>query len=137
MVSSIKESGWPSLGIYLTLFLVLLLLTPSLAQLKGKFMLVLSGNETWKSYYANNLTETSLLFSDQEFPDNDTSLVPPTSGNRIVFNFHLYTKDFAVWNVTIPRFRQANFLTRGYTVNGEDLWVKSLQVRRTHHHNNR
>lgn len=101
---------------------------PSLGELKGKFMFILSGNETWKSYYAEQLTPCNLLFSDKEFSDNDTSLTPPESGNRIIFNFKLYAEHFSVWQNTIPPFRQANFLTRMYTANDETLWNLSKQA---------
>ena len=91
-------------------------------------MFILSGNEVWKSYYALELTPCNLAFSDQEFLDNDTSLVPPKSGNRIIFNFKLNPENFQVWQNTIPPFRAANFLTRGYTPNDEALWNLAKKV---------
>lgn len=101
---------------------------PSVDELKGKFMFILSGNEVWKSYYAEQLTPCNLVFSDKEFSDNDPTVTPPTSGNRIIFNFGIYVEDYQIWQLTIPPFRKANFLTRAYLANDAILWDFAKQA---------
>jgi len=113
LVSSVRKNGWPTVG-----------------QLKNKFLFVLTGNTEWKANNAAKNPRNRTCFSDHDLPDNTTNVTPPLSGNEVFFNTHLLASDFSSWSKTIPPFRAAGFLTRGWVIdiNDEDLWRMSLQA---------
>lgn len=90
--------------------------------MRGKFIFCLSGNKEWKQEYADTDLKKALCFSDKDESGSDSGLQPPTSGNIIFFNFHVYTRDLNNWSQSIPRFTAKNMFTRAYVANGENLW---------------
>jgi len=111
LVSSLRAKGWPTL-----------------CNLTGNFMFVLSGYEKWKSFYADQTTNTTLCFADKEELDNDSSIRPPLAGTRIFYNFHIFNDHYDIWKNTIPRYRQQGFITRGFLVNDKSLWKKAMEA---------
>jgi hypothetical protein len=98
----------------------------ALAALRGKFIFCLSGNKRWKGYYADKDPAQRLCFADIDVTDNQAAEQPPQTGNRIVANFHLFGADHPKWQQSVPRFRAANWLVRGYVLNGSGLWQNAL-----------
>jgi Phosphoinositide phospholipase C, Ca2+-dependent len=98
---------------------------PTLSEMQNKFLFCLSGNDDWKSYYANDNIAQRLCFSDQDESDSDKHLTPPTTGNIVVFNFHIYTRDIDIWTKTVPLFKAKNYLVRVYEASSSDLWDAS------------
>jgi len=101
---------------------------PTLSQMQNKFLFCLSGDADWKSYYANDNIIQRLCFSDQDESDSNKHLSPPTSGNIVVFNFHIYTSEIDTWTKTIPLFKAKNYLVRVYEASSEKLWDASMSA---------
>lgn len=99
---------------------------PALSVLRGKFIFCLSGNKRWKAYYADKDPAQRLCFADVDLPDNQAAEKPPQTGNRIVANFNLHSANQPKWQQSVPRFRAANWLVRGYVLNGSGLWQNAL-----------
>ena len=110
-VSYVKANGWPEVE-----------------TLRGKFVFCLSGNDEWKSYYAQDDPLHRLCFADQGFDDSKNVSVP-TSGQRIIFSSNLFSDNFDTWKTSITSLRGANLITRGYVLNGEGLWDKAKQAK--------
>lgn len=96
---------------------------PTLTQLKGKFIVVLTGEEEYKSRYAKTEPKKRLCFADKDF-DADQK---PVSQTRVFFNYHLYSSEKNKW---CPVFREAagraNAIIRGYELDGKQLWNDAL-----------
>jgi Phosphoinositide phospholipase C, Ca2+-dependent len=99
---------------------------PALSVLRGKFIFCLSGTKKWKAYYADKDPAQRLCFADIDVPDNQAATQPPQTGNRIVANMNLFSANVAKWRQSVPRFRAANWLVRGYVLNGSTLWQNAL-----------
>jgi len=95
---------------------------PQIDQMLGKVIFCLTGNSDWKKMYADSsdLLTTRLCFSD----DDSEYETPPTTGNRVFFNFDTKKKD--KWNETIKKYSKNHLITRVYEVNDADLWEKAL-----------
>lgn len=109
LVKNVAAHGWPTLG-----------------KLRGKFCFCLSGNEKWKSHYADTKPVQRLCFADFAVQDDDAAARPPQSGNRAIANYNLFNAQFPTWRKTVPRFRSANMLVRGYLLNKTTLWQRAL-----------
>jgi hypothetical protein len=96
---------------------------PTLNQLRGKFIVVLSGDSDAKAAYSNEDPRERLCFADKD-RDADES---PESNTRVFFNYHLYESDHDEWG---PVFRaQATnpaSICRGYVINEGDFWDNAL-----------
>lgn len=101
---------------------------PTLSAMRNKFLFCLSGTAEWKNYYANDNIAQRLCFSDQDESDSDKHLTPPTTGNFVVFNFHIYSSDIDTWTKTIPLFKAKNYLVRAYIASSEKLWDASMSA---------
>lgn len=101
---------------------------PQLVNMKDKFIFCLSGTEAWKNFYASLDPHSRLCFCDQDFDDNNSSIFPPSSGNVIFFNTHLFSAHHDKWKITIPRFKAKNLIVRAYEIDGEALWQNSLSA---------
>ncbi|TDW52756.1 calcium-dependent phosphoinositide phospholipase C [Flavobacterium sp. 270] len=95
---------------------------PQIDQMSGKIIFCLTGNPDWKKTYADSsdLLTNRLCFSDNGAEEE----APPTTGNRIFFNFDIKKKD--KWNDMIKKYSTNNLITRVYEVNNPDLWEKAL-----------
>jgi hypothetical protein len=96
---------------------------PTLEDLRGRFILVLSGDEPTKASYAGS-GRNRLCFADQRLGDGDArpSL---TEGDRVFFNLNA-TEDWD-WHGALRWFaRQRGFITRAYVANSVDLWSRLL-----------
>jgi hypothetical protein len=109
MVQNAAAHGWPVLG-----------------ALRGKFIFCLSGNKRWKGYYADKNPAQRLCFADVDVPDDQAAEEPPQTGNRIIANLNLHSVNQPKWTQSVPRFRAANWLVRGYVLNGSALWQNAL-----------
>jgi hypothetical protein len=110
-VAYVKANGWPEVD-----------------DLRGKFVFCLSGNADWKSYYAQTNPRARLCFADKDFDDGKTVTVP-TTGQQIIYLSNLYSSNFDIWKNSIASLRAANLITRGYVLNGEDLWNKAKDAK--------
>lgn len=96
----------------------------------GKFIFCLSGNASWKAEYAtHDLLTERLCFSDVDFSDSEDGVKPPTSGNFVFFNFHIFHAHRKVWMKTIPPFTESNFITRAYEVDSSSNWGDCLSAK--------
>lgn len=96
--------------------------------LKGKFIFCLSGNSTWKAEYAMQNLPARACFSDLDLSDANPDVHPPSSGNIVFFNFHIYDKDRDVWMNTIPPFTASHLITRTYVSNSETNWTNCIKA---------
>ena len=109
LVANLKAQGWPLL-----------------ADLTGKFLFCLAGNEEWKSYYADHLPTQRLCFADLDMEVNPLYPWAPTvTGNRAIINLHLYSDQYALWDVLISGLRPQRLVVRGWVINSSDLWKKA------------
>ena len=84
----------------------------------------MSGTESWKSNYADDNPKQRLCFADCEVDDDDPDAAAFT-GNHAIANMNLFTSHHGIWSGTIPRFRQAHQLVRGYELGSSGLWSKA------------
>ncbi|QHW00190.1 Ca2+-dependent phosphoinositide-specific phospholipase C [Spirosoma endbachense] len=105
LCENVELTGWPTLG-----------------DMRNRFIFCLSGNEDWKSYYANTNQQGCLCFADMDRPDDESNPDVPTTGSRVVINMHIYSDDHDKWAQSIPAYAAKNLLVRVYIANGEDLW---------------
>lgn len=106
LVAGAMASGWPALD-----------------DLRGRFVIVLSGDEPTKAHYAGS-GRNRLCFADLRLSAGDPrpSL---TEGDRVFFNLNA-TEDWA-WNEVLRWFaEQPGFITRAYVANSADLWNRLL-----------
>jgi len=103
---------------------------PSIEAMRGKFIFCLSGNKDWKSRYSKEqLLDNRYCFSDMDLPDNDPTLTPPSDGNIVFFNFHIFQSNKAIWKKIVPKFAEQNLITRAYEVNSESNWIACLEAK--------
>ena len=96
---------------------------PSLEELRGRFILVLSGDEQTKASYARS-SRGRLCFADQRLRESD-QLPSVASGNRVFFNLNA-TEDWS-WGDRLQWFaQQPGFVTRAYVANSAELWNRLL-----------
>jgi Phosphoinositide phospholipase C, Ca2+-dependent len=92
---------------------------PTLAELRGRYILCLSGDEATKRNYAR-ANNVRLCFADQKIDESD-SLPSTASGDRVFFNYN--ATETWPWHDRIRWFAaQDAFVTRAYVVNSQDLW---------------
>ena len=109
LVAKIQENGWPLL-----------------ADLKGQFLFCLSGNEEWKSLYADCNTDERLCFADFDVPVIPfMPVVPEVSGNRAIATLHLYSDQYSWWAPIVAGLRAQRVIVRGWVINSEGLWDKA------------
>ncbi len=96
---------------------------PTLGELKGKFIICLTGDKNAKSFYARTSPSVRLCFADM---DADPGSVPD-SEYHVFFNFHLYTDEMKKWK---PVLRECAFdnaaVVRAYVLNNGKLWYNAL-----------
>jgi Phosphoinositide phospholipase C, Ca2+-dependent len=107
LVAELQEHGWPTL-----------------ADLKGQFLFCLSGNEKWKSLYADCNTDERLCFADLDI-DVLMPFAPTISGNRAIMTLHLYSDQYGIWAPIVAGLRAQSLIVRGWVVNSEELWKKA------------
>jgi hypothetical protein len=95
---------------------------PSLADLRGKFVFCLSGNEKTKARYARG-GKARLCFADQSIGDPAKFVYKP-EGRRIFLNCDV-RKPMDWQRVRKWMTVQRGLVVRGYVINDELLWKKS------------
>lgn len=96
---------------------------PPLEDLRGRFVLCLSGDERTKASYARS-SRDRLCFADRRVREGDP-LPSASDGHRVFFNFNV-TEDWS-WDERLRWFaRQHGFITRAYVVNSSDLWDRVI-----------
>ena len=109
LVSGARETGWPKLG-----------------ELESKFIFVFTGNSRRKAAYAAQKSHQRLCFADRDLKVSPPEFPDLHTGNRLFLNFHLRYRTSPIWHNTLQAFaRQPGFVTRGYVINREDLWVRA------------
>ena len=94
-----------------------------LDELRGRFVLVLSGDEPTKASYARS-GRHRLCFADRRVRQGDRR-PSVASGDRVFFNLNA-TEDWA-WDDSMAWFaRQPGFITRAYVANSAGLWDRLL-----------
>ena len=101
-----KDNGWPRLD-----------------ELKGKFIICLTGNSDDKKTYAEKSPRNRLCFADKDTKVNEM----PSSTHRVFFNFHIYHSKRAEW---MRIFKQctakSNVIVRAYIANSKESWDDCL-----------
>jgi hypothetical protein len=96
---------------------------PTLNQLRGKFILVVSGDGDAKEEYAHDNPRARYCFADKDFGQDEA----PHSQTRVFFNYHLYENDYDEWG---PVFRaqasRPETIMRGYVIDEGDFWGDAL-----------
>ena len=94
---------------------------PTLGEMRGRFLLCLTGKESWKRQYSERQPRVRLSFADLEL-DADSSAPNPTTGSRVFLNLHyappLTLKPALKW----IRENQA-FVSRVYRINSQTAWA--------------
>lgn len=114
LCANVVQTGWPLL---------------SSPDLKGKFIFCLSGNADWKAQYAHTNLDQRYCFSDRNESDSDSSLEPPTSGDIVFFNIHIYDSNSKTWMKTIPPFSASHLIVRTYVSNSETNWNNCITAK--------
>jgi hypothetical protein len=113
LCQNVVENGWPTIDS---------------DALKGKFIFCLSGNSTWKAEYATQNLPARTCFSDLDLPASNPDVYPPSTGNIVFFNFHIYEKDSSTWMNTIPPFTTSHLITRTYISNSATNWTNCIRA---------
>lgn len=97
---------------------------PTLAELRGRFVFCLSGNEPAKVSYAR--ARGRVCFADRTLTFGEVKKKPDdTAGDRVFFNFDL--DPVQAWRTHLEWFfRRQGFVTRGYTLNDGTIWERAL-----------
>jgi hypothetical protein len=111
LVAHVRANGWPEVE-----------------SMRGKFVFCLSGNASWKSYYARTKVRSRLCFADIDFA-GDKAVTVPSSGQQIIYSAKLELDDADSWSKSIAALRAANLITRGYILNAEDVWTKAKRAK--------
>jgi hypothetical protein len=100
------ENGWASLG-----------------DLKGKFIICVTGSGDLKAAYAANQPKERLCFADKDIDADGT----PDDNERIFFNFHIFHSDRDKWMKTFrDNSGKPNVIIRAYEANSADNWGDCL-----------
>ena len=113
LCENVTKYGWPVL---------------SSPELKNKFIICLSGNEDWKSEYSRSGLDKLFCFCDADKSASDIDVYPPTKGNIVFFNFHIYDNNRDAWMNSIPRFASRKLITRTYVTNSEKNWNNCIKA---------
>lgn len=100
---AVTESGWPSLK-----------------ELRGKFLICLSGDSQSTAFYSSTNPAIRLCFADLEMK-RDTDL--PIANNVIFFNYNLGTDEISRWSpvLRLAASQMPNSIIRAYELNGQKL----------------
>ncbi|TYP98797.1 calcium-dependent phosphoinositide phospholipase C [Tenacibaculum adriaticum] len=110
LATNVSQYGWPSIN-----------------EMRGKYIFVLTGNESWGETYAGiNLRDSRLCFTMKEMPADREDVYPPNGGNKVFFNFHIYNSNKDKWTKSIPRFASKNYISRVYIANSQDNFDNSI-----------
>lgn len=92
---------------------------PTLRELKGKFIVCVTGNEKDKGTYARTGARQRLCFADKDTDVDET----PSDDNRVFFNFHIYHSNRSKWMATFKACAdKPNVIVRAYEADSEDNW---------------
>lgn len=96
---------------------------PMLEELKGKFLVCLTGDSNDKQKYAETDARTRLCFADKDTPVDEI----PEDENRVFFNFHIYHSERDKWMKTFDACKnRKDAIIRAYVANSEDNWNDCL-----------
>lgn len=96
---------------------------PTLESLRGKFIIVISGDSDAKLAYSNDNPRERLCFADKD-RDQDEA---PESNTRVFFNYHLYENDQDEWGPVFEgQATNPASVCRGYVINEGDFWGEVL-----------
>ncbi len=96
----------------------------TLNELKGSFIICVTGNGELKEIYATTEAKQRLCFADKD-TDADGS---PDDDNRIFFNFHIFHSNRDKWMKTFKdNSGKANVIIRAYEANSADNWGDCLE----------
>lgn len=96
---------------------------PTLRDLRGKYLICLTGNKDDKAKYAATEPKLRLCFADLDCGASQD----PISADRVFFNYHLYSSEKDEWEAVFKKAAgRKNAIIRGYVLNGKDLWNNAL-----------
>lgn len=96
---------------------------PYLEELKGKFIICLTGNSGDKEKYATTSPKERLCFADK---DTDCDQMP-SDDHCVFFNFHIYHSKRDDWMEIFKKcVLLSNVIIRAYIANSEDNWDDCL-----------
>lgn len=107
LVEAVESGGWPTLE-----------------ELRGTFLLCLSGHETRKARYANTRIEDRLCFSDR----GSKGAGKRVTGNRVFINHHIVsTTGTPRWPDALRELRkQPGLIFRAYYCNPKGFWDRAV-----------
>lgn len=119
LAQNVIATGWPKI---------------SDSSMRGKFIICLSGNPSWKTLYGNSGVSHRYCFSDQDRDDNkvlgdDNYVGPPSSGNFVFFNFNVHHGNRDKWLEAIPLYYLSNFITRAWLVNSKENFNNCIRAK--------
>jgi len=92
---------------------------PTLAELKGKFLICLTGNATAKAVYSSTNPAQRLCFTDRDVDQDKV----PCSDSAVFFNYHLFWNERSKWSSIFRSVAdQPNVVLRGYELDSKDMW---------------
>lgn len=99
---------------------------PTTENLKGKFIICLTGNSGKKELYAKTSPKERLCFADKDKGKNETP--NKDDFNHLFFNYHIYNIDRSTWMATFKKIsaEQPHVIIRTYISNSESNWNSSL-----------
>ena len=99
---------------------------PTLDQLTGRFIFCVTGNSKAKDFYSRTTPKSRLCFADKDVSDSDRN--DPSSDVCVFFNYNLFSANINKWGPVFRRLAGSKkVITRGYVLNGDDLWKAALE----------
>ncbi len=96
---------------------------PTLDELRGQFIICVTGKEEDKATYAGTAPRQRLCFADKDVAPDGV----PESSNRVFFNTHIFHRDREKWMRSFAESAtRANVITRAYVADSEDNWNDCL-----------
>lgn len=99
---------------------------PTIEQLRGRFILCLTGDKQAKELYASTHPRGRLCFTDKDV--NDTDKNDPESDSCVFYDYNLFFAHRETWKRVFQRLAGSRkAILRGYVLNGEALWNAALE----------
>lgn len=96
---------------------------PVLRELRGKFIVVITGGDGERKEFYSRYPEKRLAFADRDCGEGDDKKIPSIeSGNRIFLNIHVYHKNKQWHEFCRKAASYKAFVVRGWKVNAPPLW---------------
>lgn len=107
LIEGVNKNGWPTMN-----------------ELKGKFILCISGKGDYKKAYANHNFKERLAFADIDIEYDEI----PNLCNQVFLNYKLGTWNEEKWQPAFLKTKEKypNAIIRGYVLNNNNIWNDAL-----------